>query len=225
MVAEYNPPGGGLPEWWTVDTEAKTVTVEFPDDPDGDYIGLIIEAPADFDGFAALQVLDQESEEFIRLDLAGIRVGLSVDFHTVIASGSVAIDDRDHDDIILIATHSNDDDRTQDIAQFYKNTGAAMLWGVNKSGLEYKQNNDFTEPDDGDVAANQILEWYDSTENAIAARFKAQDSAGNAFAGKVATMLPDGSAFMGVDLPLLAASPTVAQISTVLAGLGLTRQT
>lgn len=219
--------GGGLPAWWIVDETAQTVTVQFADDPDGDYFGLTVEALGQFDGFTGVQVIGDSLDQLVSLAYFGPDIGLSANApgrSSVVGPGYGAFLDGDNDDIVLIASHGNDTDRTQDLAQIYKNQGAAMLWGINKSGLEYKKNLGFTAPDDGDVEPSEILEWFDDTENAIAARFKAQDSAGNPFAGKVATMLPDGSAFTGVDLPLLVAIPTPTQISTVLAGLGLTRQ-
>lgn len=100
---------------------------------------------------------------------------------------------------------------------------ADMAWGVQVGGPEFLMV--VPEPDDDTVTTSQLVQWFDDTAGAPEHRFKARDANDDLVAGKVASLAADGSAFLNVALPLLAATPTVAQISTVLAGLGLTRQT
>lgn len=225
--------GIGLPDWWVVDRAAKTVTVSFPDDPDGDYVGLTIRQPADFDAFSGIVVLGSSDEKQIAI---GIRSDLAIELQdlpdggseriSTLGCGNLQLLDGQNDDIVLVVAHSNVTDRTNDIVQFYKSDGSGGFWGVNKDGLEYFVNQDgFAGPDDGDVASSSRLHWFDDTEGAPTLRFKHRDSAGNLHSGRAAGLVDDASAFSGIAKPSLPANPTNAQIATVLAALGLVNLT
>lgn len=113
---------------------------------------------------------------------------------------------------------------TSDADLFRAGPDDGGAWGLTKHGLEYFQAFD-AGIDDGDVGDGERMQWFDDTSGDPAFRFKERDVDGTLHSGRAAAYDDAGDAFIGLTKPLLAASPTAAQISTVLAGLGLTRQT
>lgn len=210
--------GGTLPDWWIVDSTpgeedlalAGSLDVNPPEAEDAG--GITVTAPASYDSIVG--VLVQSSDGTVRTQMNPDFVrSFSATFNGL-AGG--------HDQIVLIAVHSNDTDRTQDICQFYKASGAAGLWGVQKDGFEYMQDNGLSVPADGDVQNSQRVQGYDATEGAPALMFKQRDVAGNLVTGKSAAMSADGTSFLGVAKPTVPlTTPSVQDVIDVLVTLDL----
>lgn len=191
--------GSGLPSWWSVDNDAQTVTIAPVDEGPSDIIALTMTAPDEAVGFIGLVVQSNDEATYFKLDLFNGFTAHADGIDTFYGAEFADIQSNIDGTLLRIAQYT--DDPTQPIVQVYKPNGSSGEWGITKDGAEYKINSGFSGPADGDVAASQIVEWFDDTENAIASRFKARDSASNLFSGKVATMISDGSSFSGVDKP------------------------
>jgi len=98
------------------------------------------------------------------------------------------------------------------------------VWGLKPLGQEYTAVG-LGAPDDDVVNASERVQWYEDTSGSPKQRIKERDVDGTLYNRISAVLTEDATAFAGIAQPLLSASPTVAQISTVLSGLGLTRQT
>lgn len=93
-------------------------------------------------------------------------------------------------------------------------------WGVEGTvGAEFKQATEEA-PADADVPTSAVLEWYDDTEGAQTARFKARDSAGTLATGQLSLLSADGTEFKNVSKPTIN-NATAADIIAALVTLGL----
>lgn len=234
--------GGGSfpPPKWTVGTHGE-LEIDFTDDVDGDYTGLVLKAAAIVDSFDFVRFLDSVGDPIFKVDAIG-----GITARSVVASGGVnitdgfgtitlqmqgspagAVVDIESGAQILQSPIDNPNSYIMVVRSGGYTDGSVPVydaWGLKPQGQEYLTGSVPT-PDDADVLTGERWQWYDATAGAPKLLIKERDADGTLFSRISAVLVADASAFAGIAQPLLSATPTVAQISTVLAGLGLTRQT
>lgn len=147
----------------------------------------------------------------VATDGSNITVSLATDGGgaiTTMASEISALINSDPDaSAVVTETMSGDDAVLTAVAQTHLTGGLqpAQAWGVAPGGQEWKTA--MQPPSDDAVATSQVLEWFDDTVGAIAARFKAKDSGATVYLGQLVALLDDGT----IKLPNLPTSdPAVA---------------
>lgn len=201
------------PVGWTVSPIGELL-IEPPGDGDATIDSLTLKEPTDFDSYTPFRILDVDGNVVASIGRTGAMV---------LAELSISEPDGSFDMQATNALVIEVQDTSSDYVMVTNSQGVAT-WGIKALGQEYTTPGNGA-PDDSTVLTSERLQWYEDTVGAPKQRIKERDSDGTLFSRIAAVLTEDATAFAGITKPLLGASPTVAQISTVLAGLGLTRQT